>query len=343
MNNNSPISSAAIKQLAFLLLLSILGFILFYYLKSYLSGVLGALVLYILFRPAHFYLTEQRGWRNGFSLLLLFVISFAVMLLPVWFIISLLTGKIAMVIDRYEEILELIKSKIDMITGLTGFDILSNDSISKITNWAAGIVPDVVSSTINTIGQIAIMYFVLFFMLSGGRNFESWAKSFSPFSNSATQKLLVELKKMTLSNAIGIPLLGFTQAIFAGIGYWILGVDEPLLWAVVTGIFSVVPVVGTTIVWIPLCVLLYFNGSTVKAAVLLGYGLLVISNIDNVFRFAVQKKIADVHPLITFFGVLIGLEIFGFTGIIFGPLLIAYFLTLISVYREEYSVATPMR
>jgi predicted PurR-regulated permease PerM len=86
--------------------------------------------------------------------------------------------------------------------------------------------------------------------------------------------------------------------------------------------------------------LLYFNGSAVKAAVLLGYGLVIIANIDNVFRFVVQKKFANIHPLITFFGVLIGLEIFGFMGIIFGPLLIAYFLTLIGVYREEYSSAT---
>ncbi len=128
----------------------------------------------------------------------------------------------------------------------------------------------------------------------------------------------------------------FIQAVFSGVVYWIFGVDEPLLWAVITGLFSVIPVVGSTIVWIPLSVYVYFTGSHVGAILLALYGLLVISNIDNVFRFAVQKRMADIHPLITFFGVLIGLEIFGFTGIIFGPLLIAYFITLIGIYKEEY-------
>ncbi|MBX2902760.1 MAG: AI-2E family transporter [Chitinophagales bacterium] len=336
MSVQSPISSSTIKQLAFVALLTFLGVLLFYYLETYLSGVLGALVLYILFRPVHFFLTEQRKWKAIFSIVLIFLFSFMILLLPVWLTLVMLAGKVAIVIDRYEEILEMVKSKVDLVTGLTGVDILSSDSIAQISSTAAGFIPGILSSTVNMVAQIAIMYFVLFFMLSSARNFEKWVRSYSIFSESTTQKLLSELKKMTLSNAIGIPLLGFIQAVFAGVGYWIFGVDEPLLWAVITGLFSVIPVVGSTIVWIPLSVYVYFTGSHVGAILLALYGLLVISNIDNVFRFAVQKRMADIHPLITFFGVLIGLEIFGFTGIIFGPLLIAYFITLIGIYKEEY-------
>lgn len=336
MNSNSPISASVVRQLALIALLVLLSLLLFSYLHTYLSGMLGALVLYIVLRPLHFYLIEKRKWKSLLSIFFLFLLSFVVMLLPVWLTVLMLSEKVVMVISRYEEIMELVKDKVDVITGLTGIDILSSDTLAKISGTVASFIPGILSTTISALVQIAIMYFVLFFMLSNARKFELWAKSFSPFSDKATQRLLKELKSMTISNAIGIPLLGFVQALAATLAYWLIGVDEPLLWAVITGLFSIIPVVGSTVVWIPLVLFIYFNGFPIKALVLLLYGVLIISNIDNVFRFAVQKKIADVHPLITFFGVLIGIEIFGFTGLIFGPLLIAYFLTLISVYKEEY-------
>jgi predicted PurR-regulated permease PerM len=109
-----------------------------------------------------------------------------------------------------------------------------------------------------------------------------------------------------------------------------------LFWAVLTGIMSVVPVVGTTIVWVPLAVFLYAGGNHWQSATLLIYGSVIITNVDNVFRFVVQKKLGDTHPLITFFGVIIGLPLFGFVGIIFGPLLISYFILLLKIYRNEY-------
>jgi predicted PurR-regulated permease PerM len=339
MNTNSPppFSTALQRQIFFLLLLLLLVLILFFYLSSYLSGFLGALVLYILLRPLHFYFTEKKRWKAIFSVLLLFASSFAIMLLPLWIGISMISSKVAMIVERYEEILELVEGKVEIITELTGFDILSKESISKMTNAAARALPGILSSTLGLLGQIAIMYLILFFMLSSGRKFESWVKSYSPFSEEATQLLLNELKNMTFSNAIGIPLLGMVQAIFAGLGYWFFGVDEPVLWAILTGVFSVVPVVGTTIVWIPLSVFMTLNGEIVKGSLLFLYGALIIANIDNLVRFGLQKMLANVHPLITFLGVLIGLEMFGFTGIIFGPLLISYFLTLLNVYRKEYS------
>ncbi|HRN94904.1 MAG: AI-2E family transporter [Chitinophagales bacterium] len=336
IDSKPPISTAVIKQIAFIALLSLLGLLLFFYLKTYLSGVLGALVLYILLRPLHFYLIEKKKWKSIFSILLLFLLSFVVMLLPIWLTVVMLSGKVMMVIDRYKDILELLQNKVAILTELTGYNILSGETLTKISTTAAGFIPGLLSSTVGMVVQIAIMYFVLFFMLSSGRKFEKWAKEFSPFSDNATQKLLGELKKMTISNAIGMPLLGFIQALAALLGYWLIGVDEPFLWAVITGLVSVIPVVGSTIVWIPLALFVYFHGNHPKALALLLYGGLVISNVDSVFRFMVQKKMADIHPLVTFFGVLIGIEIFGFTGLIFGPLLIAYFITLISVYKEEY-------
>jgi predicted PurR-regulated permease PerM len=334
--NNSQLSPIAVKQLLFLLLLGIIGYLLFTYLQFFLSGLLGSLVVYILLRPAYFYFTEKKNINSTLVVVILFLISAIILLMPVWLLTVMLSSKASLAIANYENVLQAIKQWLQQVTNYTGFDILSQESISKLTSTAANIVPKILSATLNSLAQVGIMYFVLYFMLSNARKFEAWAKTFSPFNEKATGTLLKELKSMTVSNSIGIPILAIIQTLFAGLGYWILGVNEPFIWAVVTGVASVVPVVGTTIVWIPLCIYLYVIGHPIKASILLGYGALIITNVDNVFRFVVQRKIGDVHPLITFFGVILGIDLFGFTGIIFGPLLISYFLILLRLYKAEY-------
>jgi predicted PurR-regulated permease PerM len=102
------------------------------------------------------------------------------------------------------------------------------------------------------------------------------------------------------------------------------------------GIFSFIPIVGSAMIWIPATLYLYVMGFHIQAYILLAYGTLVISNIDNVIRMVLQKKFADVHPVISIFGVLIGLNLFGITGLIFGPLLISFFVLGVKIYRRNY-------
>ncbi|HXB45848.1 MAG TPA: hypothetical protein VNV85_17395, partial [Puia sp.] len=85
-------------------------------------------------------------------------------------------------------------------------------------------------------------------------------------------------------------------------------------------------------------ILFFANGMNIKAVIMLAYGFGVISTVDSVFRFWLQKKIGDVHPLITGFGVIIGLNLFGFIGLVFGPILISLFLLLIKIYANEFSI-----
>jgi predicted PurR-regulated permease PerM len=115
------------------------------------------------------------------------------------------------------------------------------------------------------------------------------------------------------------------------------GVDEPFFWGVITGFAGIIPVVGTTIIWVPLTIYVYFAGGPHwHAAAIAIYCLLVLTNVDNVVRFSLMKKLGDTHPLIIFFGIMIGVNLFGFLGLIFGPLLISYFLILLEIYQKEY-------
>ena len=141
---------------------------------------------------------------------------------------------------------------------------------------------------------------------------------------------------MVKSNAIGIPMLALIQGLIAWVGYVFFGVPNAFLAAFLTGLCSIVPIVGTTVVWVPMAVYFAVMGLWGKAIGLLLFGTICISQSDNLFRFILQKKLADTHPLITISGVVIGLPLFGFIGIIFGPLLVSLFLLFIDMFRKEY-------
>ena len=132
-------------------------------------------------------------------------------------------------------------------------------------------------------------------------------------------------------------LLPYFRACSGTIGYIVIGVKEPVFWFVVTCIGGMLPVIGAALGYIPLALLFFQQGDNGKGIIMLAYGFLVIGMVDNLFRMMLQKKWGDVHPTITIFGVLAGVSLFGFIGLIFGPILISLFLLIIKIYINEFS------
>ena len=119
-------------------------------------------------------------------------------------------------------------------------------------------------------------------------------------------------------------------------GNLVSGVPSALFWRVVTCSATILPVVRTALVCAPLAAYLAVEGSWGAAVGLMAYGVLVVTQSDNVIRFILQKRMADTHPLVTILGVLIGLPLFGFMGVIFGPLLLAMFVFFVHIFKRKY-------
>jgi predicted PurR-regulated permease PerM len=180
------------------------------------------------------------------------------------------------------------------------------------------------------------MIFVLYFMLTSGREMEKGIHSFLPLSEKSIDELGKETIHMVKANAIGIPLISIIQGITAMVGYLIFGLKDWAMWGFVTGIFAFFPIVGTMLVWLPLVIYLYSQGLNWQATGLLIYSLVVTGNVDYLARITLMKKIGNVHPLITIFGVVVGLKLFGFMGFIFGPLIFSYLVILVHIYNYEF-------
>ena len=138
------------------------------------------------------------------------------------------------------------------------------------------------------------------------------------------------------SNAIGIPLVAIAQGFIALIGFWIFGIEDAFFWFVIVTVGSMIPFVGTLIGILPVFLIALSTGNSFQAWGILLYGFIVVGSTDNIIRLYVLKRLDDVHPLITLIGVIIGVPIFGFIGLIFGPLLISIFMALVRIYRKDF-------
>lgn len=333
----ATLDNQKLKQIFLLSLIIGITYLLFRNLTSYLSGFLGALTLYILFRNFYRKLVETKGWKDWICAMLIMIFATIVILIPFSFLGYVLISKITLIIQDPEPLITQWNILVVKIKDLTGYDILSGDLISRIQGPLSSLVPNMLGTTMMSALNIAIMYFILYFMFVNGRQMEAFFKDLFPMQQKNTKIVGDKAREMIISNTIVIPLLAVIQGVFAFIGYIIFGVNEPVIMAVLTAIASVIPMVGTMIIWIPLALILIAQNHIGPGIGLLIYGAVVITNIDNVIRFMLQKKIADVHPLITVFGVIVGVNIFGFVGLIFGPTLISLLLLLIDLYVKEFT------
>jgi predicted PurR-regulated permease PerM len=173
-------------------------------------------------------------------------------------------------------------------------------------------------------------------MLVANKKLENWVYNFIPLKDNNVALMGTELKSLVISNAVGIPLVAILQGIVGLICYLFLGVNDVWFWFLFTCIASMIPFVGAALAYVPLSLIFFAQDHTIKGIILLIYGFGVIGTVDNVFRFVLQKRMGDVHPLITVFGVIIGINLFGFIGLIFGPILISMFILLVKIYMNEY-------
>src|SRR6185369_10870251 len=327
-----------IRQFFFIVLILLMGVVLFFELYSFLPALLGAITLYILLHKWMFFLTEKEKWRKGLVALLLMFFSILVILMPVALLVNMLSSKVTYVVQHSSEFVDALKKVVHETETRFNIDIVSDDNLNKMSAFIAAAVPKVLGATFNTVTTIFFMYFILYFMLVNGRKMENILFEYIPLKDENVTKLGKEVNMMVVANAIGIPAVAFAQGLVGLVGYLILGVREPFFWFGVTCIAGMLPVIGAALAYIPLIIIFFANDQTWQGIAMIFYGFGVIGTVDNVLRFTLLKRIGNVHPLTTVFGVIVGLKMFGFIGLIFGPLLISLFMLLLKIYSSEFVV-----
>ena len=302
-----------------------LGIILARQITPFLGGLLGALTIYILVRRQMIYLSEKRKIKRSIAATVITAEAILCFLVPLALVVWLAVVNLQninldpqAVIAPFEEAASIIKAR-------TGYNVLSGNSLSFFISSLPRIGQTLMGGISSFIVNMFVLVFVLYFMLIGGKKMEQYVNELLPFNETNTQEIVHD-----------IPLLAVIQGGVAMLGYWIFDAPNILFSGFLTGFASIIPMAGTALVWIPIAIYMALIGNWFQAIGLVIFGSLVISQLDNLIRFVIQKKMADIHPLITVFGVVIGLSLFGFMGVIFGPLLLSLFFLFVNMFKKGY-------
>lgn len=313
-----------------------LGAVIFIELTPYIGGLLGAMTIYVLLRRQMRYLTARRKWRRSLAASLLLVEAIVCFLIPLSGIVWLFVNKVQDFTLDPQSLIDSIRHVTELIRQRTGYDLLREDNISSLVAVVTRIGQAFLQGIFSFGVDVAILLFVLYFMLIGGSRMENYCRAILPFNATVTRNVMSEIYMIVRSNAIGIPLIAIVQGAIAYVGYLICGIPGALFWGVITCFSTILPVIGTALVWVPLAFYLAVEHNWGAAVGLMVYGVVVITQSDNVMRFILQKKMADTHPLVTILGVLVGLPLFGFMGVIFGPLLLDMFTFFVHIFKRKY-------
>jgi predicted PurR-regulated permease PerM len=297
---------------------------------------LGAIALYVLLKDPMTWLMKQKHMRDWVAAAVLMIVTAAIIVVPLWFIIKLLIVKVQPLLVSPEFFTGLFNEINTYLKDTIGFSLLDNNMLVKVGDKLTQFAQGVLSGTLKTGVILAFMYLFVFFMLINSRKMEHFVNDVLPFKEQNKKRLLGEVTRMVRSNSITIPTVAFLQGTVAMIGYMIFGVHETLLLGVLTAISSMIPVVGAMLIYLPVVVYTMATGSVGSGIGLMIWCFLLVGTVDNVARFLLQKKLANVHPLITILGVILGTKLFGIIGLIFGPLTISIFVVLVKIYFNEF-------
>jgi predicted PurR-regulated permease PerM len=310
------------------------GFLLFS-LKAFFTAFLAAIMFYVLSKQPVSWLIKK-GWKKSTAAILIIIVSFFIILLPISLMATMLYKKVIRLTTNTDDIIAPLKALDIELQARFHFALLSEKNISGVQSFLADFVSSVLNQGLNLLSSISMMYFFLYFMIVNIGKMEAAIVFYLPFNRQKIELFGHELRAQTFSNAVGVPLIAVVQGLFAFFAYFMVGLQEPGFWAVLTGFSSVIPIVGTGLIWVPVSIYLLAGGETWQGVFIIVWGAAVLGILDNVVRFLLAKKMADIHPIVTVLGVIMGLQYFGITGLIFGPLIISYFIILCKIYYLEY-------
>ena len=315
------------------LLIFVLGLGLVWTLWPFITGLLGAPVLYVVFAPVHRWLALRTRPRIAAALVVL--LGVILVLGPGLSFLGIIAGEaqdMASGVIRSPLVARIRELRIGPYDVGAQIETLGSRLVSFIGTSALGLV-----GTATRLGiQLTITFFGLYYLLLEPHTAWKQVQPFIPFSRRNTEILRDRFRDVTISTLIGTGLTATVQGVLVGLAFWAAGIPNALFWAVVTVVLAILPVVGSGLVWGPGVLALALEGSYGRAIALALWGVLVVGNVDNVIRPMVFQRWARIHPFITIIGAFAGIQYFGLLGLIIGPLAISYFFELIRMYRAEY-------
>lgn len=319
----------------FIGLLLLLGYLV---LKSIIIAIIIGLLLSYIFHPVYRRINRKIKSKDFSAIILILGVIF-IIAIPLWFLIP---AVLRQAIDSYIlfQDFDYIESITRIAPGLFTPELTRTIAI-QINNVVSRAATSLINEFTNLFAaipglllQIAVVLFTFYFSIRDAEKLKKYMSELSPFSNATENKFLTEFRHITDAIVYGQVLIGVIQGVALGIGLWLLGVSNPILLGVLAVIASIIPILGSWLVWLPVSLYLFATDHVFTAIALLLYGAIFVSSIDNVLRPIILSKQSTLPMSIALIGTIGGLYYLGIPGLVIGPLILAYLLIIIEFYKE---------
>jgi predicted PurR-regulated permease PerM len=341
------------RRVAILFLLSLTGVALYFcyvIARPFLMPVFSAMVLAIAFYPIHAKLNKRLHNHNAAALLST-VLVILVIIVPAILIGVAVTRELADMYKALNErsleeggwtpfLLHLMEKPIAWVgrfVDLSAFDLRKAllNRIEQASATLVGFAADTVSNVTALVINSVVTFFTLFFLFREGRNLRRRVAAVLPLDEKQIETLFDGVDRTITASLYGSLAVAIAQGSLTGLAFWALGLPSPILWGVVTAMFSLLPMVGSGVVWLPASLLLMANGNLGRGIILLVLGTALIGTVDNVLRPYVMSEQVKLPTLLLFFAIFGGVQAFGIMGLFIGPIVLAVTMTLLTMLREE--------
>ena len=337
--------SRALQDKTFLLLLIVVTVAFGWILWPYFGAIFWASILAILFTPMCRRLTAKMHGRRTLAALLTLIAIVLIVILPAAFISSMLLQQGLEVYQRVQSgdldfmrygrtIMASLPSWLTSILDRFGVTTLADVQEKVSAGLAASIkflasqALTIGSGTLEFMVSFFMMLYLLFFLLRDGGTLRRRMRDAIPLTEDLQQNLSAKFTTVIRATIRGNIVVAIVQGALGGLAFWMLGIQGALLWTVLMAFLSLLPAVGTAIVWLPVAIYLLATGATWQGIALITYGVLVIGLVDNVLRPILVGKDTKLPDYVVLFATLGGMAVFGFNGFVIGPLIAAMFIAV---------------
>lgn len=333
------------SRITFYLIMLLLAYLAFILIKPYFGFVVLALIFAYIFNPLYkvFYRYNK---RKNLSSAIVTVFVLLLLIIPTVFLVSKMISQASSTIKSvskgssiYSEFqIDLLSEK---LSGLTGMEINLEAYLEYVLTRAGKFIledkaPALINHAADIIIGVFIMFFIMFYVFRGGRGFYEEIKELIPLKRHYKIKLFSEIENMLHAVLFGQVVTSIVQGVLCGIGLYVAGVPNALFWTFITILIGFIPFIGTPVVFVPASVYLMLHEQVGAGIGLLVYGFIIVMNIDNVIKPKIIGSRANVHPVLVLLGVIGGLKVFGFIGLLVGPIIMSLLIIFLRIYSSEF-------
>ncbi|MGI5992591.1 MAG: AI-2E family transporter [Methanosarcina sp.] len=336
------------KMALALLIISILTVVIVYATLPYLNYIFGAFILFTIFQSLYHFFIRRAKLKKQIAAVLVIIISIFVVLIPFYFLLSIIVSEVQQLLINQESTIASIESGANFLSHLlsrlnipadlfqTKIEERAMEIGTQVFNYTSLLILGSIQSLSHQSIGILIMYFLLYYLFTGeDSNFMRQISLAVPFNEENTATLLKEFQKIVRTTLIASGAVALAQGGILTIVFLIFNIQGAFLWGAIAAILSFLPVVGAPFVWVPAVIVQFLQTDYTAAIAILAAGLF-ISVLDNILRPIIQKKVGEIHPFLSLLGIVIGVSLFGLLGIVIGPLLLSYFILTVEMFSREY-------